>query len=330
MEQLVEDVSTQIADATRKREAAAALLDGRETAKDGTKWTGTQPTSPMSEQRFTVVCRPGRLKAWATDFGLPALLLLLELWIVRGTLQRDLRTDSVIEGIVYAVPAVLLATVIPFVLGTQLAGLARRERMNRTDRFVLALAPVWVVAAVFLARLRTLTAEQAAVARAAREQEISVSDVDPAQVYDFGWAWAMWLTILLGIGVALIAVKIAFYNPALTAALKADSQLALLRPRYRGALAHRDRLRDNIAMQQLATQSNEHAWRWYIDHTLPAIGGTVKAHYRKTLVTAVADPSFTTGVTTSPQHLDTRRLEQIPTFEIQSRNGGGPGLAAEN
>ena len=318
-----DDLKADLKRAKEQLASAIAVLDGHQVASDGTPWTGKHPNPPTGSNPVAIRFRPERLILWFVAIGMTLLLSGFEQWIVSDTLRQDLRTDAVLAGLIYAVPAVLAATAIPHVIGIRLAGLVRRRRISGADWIALAAVPFWLGAVLFLARMRTDTAQQVTVTRIAAMREVSASSIDPNEVFSYGWAFGRWALILASIGAAIIVVKAAFHNPAFSEALHAETRIALLKPKLADAADAVKRRRDDVAVQKQARHSNKDAFRQHIDHTLPALARTAKAEYVHALINAAGDPSFTGAVVSAPAHAHRRNgIPDTPGGRGRPTDGG--------
>lgn len=290
---------------TAIRDEAVAHLEGRVKDADGTPWTGSVPAPPTlppnaSFPRLRLGLRPDRVRQWMVDIGFTLVALVFELVIVKLSMDRLIRDDSLI-GWVYALPPLLIATIIPNTMGVRLSGALRRGTSNLRDIVTLLMGVVWIATVVLLAVMRTAATEATVRAELAADSlgaftESTVPAEALAAAYNPVFTFSLWFVVIFAIGVTLIAVKVVFYNPKLTCVLKADNALALAQRDNTRRTSEHERLQSAIAYHRSALESTAQGWEHYVHEVLPSHGEELKAHYRQCLINAVGDPEFTGAV----------------------------------
>lgn len=317
------------------RDASLAIVRGDAKDKDDTPWTGPVPTPPTVEtnSRFLhlrLALRPERLKQWFQDIGLTLAALAVETIIVKESVELLIR-DNGWFGYLYALPPLLVATVLPHVIGTRVAGAMKRGRTNLQDKAVLIVSlPIWVATVFFLAKVRTDATEQNTRARIARasNNEFTPGTVPRDQVdqqFSFMGTLSLWFFIIIAVGVSLLVLKVAFYNPYVTKLVKDYSKIAIAERNLAIAEREVERIEGQIELQNKSVQSVLASWKHYIDDILPSHALELKAHYRNCLINAYGDPDMTGAILAVPEGTSYQFAEP-PSSSLDEAVSAGRGL----
>ena len=301
------------------------VLEGR--AEDGmlTPWTGSVPTPPVLNMedslwrsRAKLALRPDRAKQFFLDIGLTLVALLVEMILIKDSIAL-LRRDEGWFGYLYAIPPLIVVTVLPHVVGKSLAAAARRKSVNRQELLTLLIAvPAWLATAYLLGSLRTDATEyriRRLIAKAnGRTIETVSQDMVDEQFHRFG-TLCLWTVLISAVGFSLVVLKIVFYNPYVTKVLKVDSQIAVAQRNLAVAEREFERITSQVTTQKKSSKTTINSWDHYIDVVLPAHALELKAHYRNCLIKAFADPDLTTAILAVPGG-NAYAFAVTPTLEV--------------
>lgn len=311
VEGTVKDLKEDLKDLERIRDDHLAIVQGEKTGEDDTPWAGPVPTAPVidSNSKFLqlrLALRPDRVKQWFLDIGLTIAALLVETIIVKESIELLIR-DQGWFGYLYSLPPLLVATVLPHVIGTRLAATVRRGAATMQEKAVYAVAlPVWLVTVYFLARVRTDATEhnaRVAIARGSRgayTPESVPQDVLAQQFHPFA-TLALWFCLIIAVGVSLLVLKLAFYNPYISKIVKDYSKIVITEVNLSRAMRERERIAGQVDVQKKSLKAVLDSWDHYIDVILPAHALELKAHYRNCLINQYGDPEMTGAILAVPE-----------------------------
>lgn len=294
-----------------EREKDVAVVEGRVRDGTDTPWSGVVPTPPVLDvddkwASIRLALRPDRAKQWFIDIGLTLIALGVETIIIKESIDL-LRRDEGFFGYLYAIPPLIVATVLPHVIGTRLAYAVRRKSFNWQERMTLAIAvPVWLATVFFLADIRRNATEynrRRDIADASGGQYTAESVPPEALDAQFNSTRTLlfWAVVIAAVGVALIVFKLVFYNPYVTRLVKLDSKIALVQRDAARAERDFERISGQIDVQNKSMKSTLNSWDHYIDIILPAHALELKAHYRNCLVNAFGNPEMTGVILAVPE-----------------------------
>lgn len=307
----VRELKEDLKDLEEIRDDHLAIVEGKKTDEDRTPWTGPAPTAPVidSSSRFLQIklaLRPDRVKQWFLDIGLTLAALMVETIIVKESIELLIR-DQGWFGYLYALPPLLVATVLPHVIGTRLAATVRRGTATMQEKAVYAVAlPVWLLTVYFLARVRTDATEhnaRVAIARGSRgayTPESVPQDVLEQQFRPFA-TLALWFCLIIAVGVSLLVLKLAFYNPYISKLVKDYSKIVVAEVNLSRAQRERERITGQIEVQKKSLETVLDSWDHYINVILPAHALELKAHYRNCLINKYGDPEMTGAILAVPE-----------------------------
>jgi len=203
-------------------------------------------------------------------------------------------------------PPLLVATVLPHVIGTRLAATARRGSATMQEKAVYAVAvPVWLVTVCFLARIRTDATEANLRRRLSRDGDWGTAENVPQDVLDKHFhptaVLAMWFCLIIAVGISLLVLKLAFYNPYASKLVKDYSKIVVAESNLSRAERDRERIVGQIDVQRKSLKSALSSWDHYIDVILPAHALELKAHYRNCLINMYGDPEMTGAILAVPE-----------------------------
>ena len=307
----VKELKEDLKDLEQIRDDHLAIVAGNETDEESTPWTGPVPTAPVidSNSRFLqlkLALRPDRVKQWFLDIGLTLAALMVETIIVKESIELLIR-DQGWFGYLYALPPLLVATVLPHVIGTRLAATVRRGTATMQEKAVYAVAlPVWLLTVYFLARVRTDATEhnaRVAIARGSRgayTPESVPQEVLEQQFHPFA-TLSLWFCLIIAVGVSLLVLKLAFYNPYISKLVKDYSKIVIAEVNLSRAERERERITGQIEVQKKSLEAVLDSWDHYINVILPAHALELKAHYRNCLINKYGDPEMTGAILAVPE-----------------------------
>ena len=294
-----------------EREDGVAILEGGKLDGTDTPFTGPVPSPPVigANSRFALTrlaLRPDRVKQWFIDIGLTLAALAIETIIVKESIAL-LRRDEGWFGYLYAAGPLIVATVLPHVIGTRMAYGVRRKKFNLQEWLAIGISvPVWLLTAYFLADLRRNATEHGvrvdiANGSAGQYTPESVPKDVLAQQYNSATTMGFWFIVIAAIGVSLLVLKLAFYNPYVTKLVKLDSKIAIAQRDLAIAEREYERITGQIEVQNKSMKATLNSWDHYIDVILPSHALELKAHYRNCLINAFGDPEMTGAILGVPE-----------------------------
>lgn len=294
---------------TRKRAEGVAVLTGEQLYAGGAAFTGDVPPAPVVDfernssvgrVRVQLALRSARLSRFFVDFGATIASLGIESAVISGPVALATRSDDPIHALAYSISGVLLATVLPHFFGTAAAVLLKGAKLTWRKSASLFFAAPWMVAVFLLATLRTQYAEQSQRTVLALSQRVAPAQVNLAGHFDWNSQLALWFALMLGTGLAIIAIKIGAYNPALTSVVKHDNVIAILRYQRAPLLAAKRLLGEKSdAQKQIGTMVTDQ-YDHFEKKVLPAVEAELLSLFRVTFVKALADLEAT-GVLAASQ-----------------------------
>jgi hypothetical protein len=307
----LEQARGRLDDLQTERNKDVEVLEGRAVDGMSTPWTGPVPTPPVLNKddplwrsRVRLALRPDRAKQFFLDIGLTLLALGVEAILIKESIAL-LRRDEGWFGYLYAIPPLIVVTVLPHVIGKSLAAATRRKSFNRQEMITLIIAvPAWLATAYLLGDLRTQATEYRTRSRIAKQTGVTIEEV-PSDVLNEQFhhlqVLFLWTILIAAVGVALLVLKIMFYNPYVTKVLKVDSQIAIAQRNLAVAEQESERITSQVEIQKKSTKTTINSWDHYIDVVLPAHALELKAHYRICLINAFADPDMATAILAVPK-----------------------------
>ncbi len=283
-----------------KRRDLSRVLNGEKLGKGEVDWSDTDPAAPTSNGYWRTILRGEVLRTWMITFGLTALLLAAETYVMMRNVKMFIRGETEVFSLVLALVLALIMTALPHAVGAAVITSRRRGWLQAKEKWtILLLTPTWLFVGLLIGILRTEAAERHAVLSAAADLDIAPDQVDVSTVFNSTVHLALWTSIALGIGFALFAVKCLTYNPYRAQAVKLDTAMALRDRRLRTLAAHDDTLLAARQERQSEVTANFDAYRRMYGEVLPAAADLVKSHYRTTLTRLVGRPDFTTALAMS-------------------------------
>lgn len=294
-----------------EREKDVEILEGRALDGMATPWTGSVPTPPVLNiedpvwrSRAKLALRPDRAKQFFLDIGLTLLALGVETILIKESIAL-LRRDEGWFGYLYAIPPLIVVTVLPHVIGKSLAAAARRKSVNWQEKLTLLIAVLpWLFTAYILGDLRTKATEYRTRSRIAKATGVKIEEVSTDALneqFSYIKTLLLWTTLIAAVGISLVVLKIVFYNPYVTKVLKIDSQIAVAQRNLAAAEREFERITSQVETQKKSTKTTINSWDHYIDVVLPAHALELKAHYRNCLINAFADPDMATAILAVPK-----------------------------
>ena len=283
----------------QKRQSAVDVLKGRQRHEGGASYTGSVPPAPvvpvgsarsLPRVRLGLALRAVRLKRFFVDKGATLASLVLEAVVISGPVALATRSDDPWHAMAYSFSGVLLATALPHLVGTTAAGLIRGARLTWRKWVTMLFVLPWLLAVFLLATLRTEYSEQVQRTILAISQKVAPADVNLTGHFDWNSQLALWSVLMLGTGLAIIAIKLAAYNPALTSVVRHDNVIAAFRFQLapvRAALGHLSAQRE--AQKRIGDRIPDQ-FSVFEKKVLPAFEKELLSVFRSTLVRALADP----------------------------------------
>lgn len=282
-----------------------AVLDGKETYRDGSHRPGEQLSPGTTHLRWAV------FRA-TTASWLPLLLpAAVEFWIVASNMRSYLRTDDsdLLTPATIAVTTVMILTVVPFLLGRWLAGVQAGREASTLERVAaIVAATFWLGVGTSLAIVRVQVDQANAIAKANNDyrdavqqaQSLgqsadSVPPVDPATVFNPVLPTIFWIIVLCGLGVALIWFELNHFNPARLAELRSRAVLVEAVDRDVEAIAWVAQLEGAVDLQTAMLETSREMWQHEPDAIRQRAARDVQI-YRSTLATASGDPRMVLAI----------------------------------
>lgn len=283
-----------------KRRDLSRVLNGEKLGKGEVDWSDTDPAAPTGSGYWRTILRGEVLRTWMITFGLTALLLAAETYVMMRNVKMFIRGETEAFSLILALVLALIMTALPHAVGTAVITSRRRGWLETKEKLtIFLLTPAWLFVGVLIGVLRTEAAERHARLAAAADLDIAPDQVDISSVFQSHVHLMLWTSIALGIGFALFAVKSLTYNPYRAQAVKLDTAMALRERRLRTLAAHDDAQLAARLERQSEVTANFDAYRRMYGDVLPAAADQVKSHYRTTLTRLVGRPDFTTALAIS-------------------------------
>lgn len=179
-----------------KRREVSRVLNGEKKATSGEgergttdeiDWSGPDPAAPTSDGFLRIVLRPEVLRAWVISFGLTAVLLLAETYVMMRNVRMFIKGETVEFSAILALVLALIMTMVPHAIGTAVLTSRRRDvGMNPREKLTIwLLTPFWISVGVLIGYLRTIAVQRHDVLAAAEDLGISPDQVDVSQVSQF-------------------------------------------------------------------------------------------------------------------------------------------------
>lgn len=301
-----------LAGAGPAKEAAEALLDGRQRAEDGASWAGDRPETlpelpvhgpdaPRTARRARVrlALRGAVLRHVLEEWGLLVAAAVVEGLLLVGPIQQAAHDDDVWHAAALSVSAVVSATVFPHLIGGELAAIRRGARLSLRRSWVLLLGLLWLLGAVLIGTLREQHIETTA-----RLQAAAAEGVDPASVRLTGFApgfeLLLWIALLTFVGAAVLLIKVLRGNPVSAQLVRLHTGIALRRWRLaivEVALARLDALereREALAEAHRSVMAlTQERFGRFAGELLPALEAEALGVYSATLAQRLGSPDAT-------------------------------------
>jgi hypothetical protein len=300
--------NAQLSDAVAEKTVCDALLAGEPRLEDGARFPGRQPEAtphlPVRGEDAPKSARAARARLRRrsavvahifAEWGLLAAAAIVEGIMLVAPIEQATYQDNVAEAVLLALGAIVSATLLPHLIGQELAALRHGAHLSRRRGWVLVLLAVWPLTAIAIGYLR--------------EQHVqTISDITKAQAgpgvptlpFNAPFQLVLWPTLLLLVGVAVLVIKTTTWNPVKAEILLVNTALAMaswklgrLAVAEAGLTAREQQHEAFVATHRQVMADNQARWAHYEKVVLPAMEAEARAVHNAALADAMANPDAT-------------------------------------
>lgn len=284
------------------------LLAGKPRQEDGAIFAGSPPEetpvlavhgdgAPASvrQARRWLGLRPAMVKHFFAEGGLIIAAGVIEGVMLIAPIQQATYSRNVVDAVLLATGAIVSATLLPHLIGQELAALRRGAAFTWRRSWVLLLLAFWPLCAVLIGVLREQHVET--IAGFVREQSGSAV---PGLPFNALFQLILWPVLLLLVGVVVMVIKMLTWNPVRNEILRVNTALALTRWRLSRLAADRAELdaeqREHdafVATHEAVMAATQDAWRHHVTHILPALRDEALAVHDASMADALGQPEAT-------------------------------------
>ena len=197
-----------------KRRDLSRVLNGEKLGKGEVDWSDTDPAAPTSNGYWRTILRGEVLRTWMITFGLTALLLAAETYVMMRNVKMFIRGETEVFSLVLALVLALIMTALPHAVGAAVITSRRRGWLQAKEKWtILLLTPTWLFVGLLIGILRTEAAERHAVLSAAADLDIAPDQVDVSTVFNSTVHLALWTSIALGHRFRLVRGQVPHLQP---------------------------------------------------------------------------------------------------------------------
>lgn len=290
--------------AAKKAEAEAteSVLRGEVPWRDGATRTAPVPATPVlpADNRGSVASASAALtrrrelvNRWFVDVGFSVVSGIPEAFILVMIFSVALRTDNWMETFATVFGVTLLATAVPHVIGMFISQWVRGGPLKiRAVAFVAFLIASWVTTAFVASNLRVSAQRTRTINNIALQQGIAPEEVDLTGQFDATGELFLWAIVIMTIGVFIIAMKVAFWNPALTSLLRLQNGVILSELKLENLRGRRARIEANLELLEGVDADTAKSFEHHL-HTLDKLQAELLSLYRTTFINALSSPEMT-------------------------------------
>ncbi len=300
----LEKAQEALSQAQRAHDFDVAVLNGETLAKDGTARAGDPLTPGRARQGVLTRVLSRAMIAVALYLALPGLI---EGNVVATNVRAYLRVDDadVFGPLVIAASAIIVLTLIPFLLGKRVNKVIHGRKLVLGEQIVYsAAAGFWLVGGVALAMVRVSVDRDSRVRQVAQDSGRTVQEIDPSQVFDPTLPTVFWIIVLLGLGVALITLELTD-NPAQRGELRTRIALVDQEQKTRAIEEALAEVRGQIALAEHHLATTRAMWKKEFV-AITARAERDKQVYRMELCLASGDPNLALAL----EHRDLRTRDE--------------------
>lgn len=292
----------------QRKDDCDALLAGKPRLEDGANFAGSAPeetpvlavegdgapTSLRQAQRW-LRFRPAMLKHFFAEGGLILSAGVIEGVMLIAPIQQATYSRNVVDAVLLATGAIVSATLLPHLIGQELAAVRRGAALTWRRSWVLLLLAFWPLCAVLIGVLREQHVET--IAGFVQQQSGSVV---PGLPFNALFQLIMWPVLLLLVGVVVMVIKMTTWNPVKDEVLRVNTALALTRWRLSRLAVDRAELDAEqeehdgfVAAHESVMATTQDAWDRHITEILPAMRDEALAVHDASLADALGQPEAT-------------------------------------